>query len=147
MSRALYSWYSLPDLMALADRGAVLEGTIELERFSRLLDLLNSSEGSARARISLRRGHDDMLLMELQCDAALELVCQRCLEPVVHQVSGPVEFVVAETEGSISQLPEGVELIVLEGDRFQPAKLIEDELIVSLPLVPRHGDENHAGEN
>jgi uncharacterized protein len=147
MSHALHSWYSLPDLMALADREAVLEGTIRLERFGRLRDLLNSSEGSARARISFRRGHDDMLLMELQCDAALELVCQRCLEPVEYRVDECVEFAVAETEGSVAQLPKGVELIALEGDRFQPANLIEDELIVSLPLVPKHGDVNHRGEN
>jgi uncharacterized protein len=85
--------------------------------------------------------------MELQCDAALELVCQRCLEPVEYRVDECVEFAVAETEGSVAQLPKGVELIALEGDRFQPANLIEDELIVSLPLVPKHGDVNHRGEN
>ena len=34
-----------------------------------------------------------------------------------------------------------------EGDRFQPAILIEDELIMSLPLVPRHGDDEYLGDN
>jgi uncharacterized protein len=133
--------------MALAEREAVLEGTIELKRFGRLLDLLNSGEGSAKARLTFGLGHDDMLLMELQCDAALELVCQRCLEPIVHRVNERVEFAVAETEDSLARLPQGAELIVLEGDRLQPATLIEDELIVSLPLVPKHGDEDHRGEN
>jgi len=147
MSRALHSWYSLPDLMALAERGAVLEGTLKLAKLARLKDLLNSSAGSASARVAFSRGHDDVLLMELQCQASLELVCQRCLEPVVHEVSERVDFAVAETEDSLAMLPRGVELIALEGDRFQPATLIEDELIVSLPLVPRHGDDRHRGDN
>ena len=141
MSGSLHSWYSLPDLVALAGRGAVLEGTIPLERFGRLKELLNSCEGDATARITMRKSHDDMLLMELQCAAALELVCQRCLEPMVHEVDERVDFAVAETEDSLSVLPRDVELVVLNGDRFQPANLIEDELIVSLPLVPVHGDD------
>jgi uncharacterized protein len=143
MSAGLHSWYSLPDLMALAARGTVLEGSIELAKFGRLKDLLNASEGNARVRIALRRSHDGMLLMELQYEAALELVCQRCLEPVVHEVCETVDFAVAETEDSLAVLPQGMDLIALNGDRFQPATLIEDELIVSLPLVPRHGDDKH----
>jgi uncharacterized protein len=141
MSGALHSWYSLPDLMSLAERGAVLEGTIELAKLGRLKDLLNSCEGRARARMSLSLSHDDMLLLQLQCEADLELVCQRCLEPVVHEVREQVDFVVAENEEARSVLPQGMDLIALEGDRLQPATLIEDELIVSLPLVPKHGSD------
>lgn len=143
MSGALYSWYSLHDLMSLADRGAVLTGRLELARLDRLRGMLNSAEGSAAARLSFRRSHDDMLLMELQCEASLELVCQRCLEPVVHEVREQIDFAVADTESSIAVLPQGTDLIALEGDRLMPATLIEDELIVSLPLVPRHGDDKH----
>ena len=141
MSGALHSWYSLPDLMSLAERGAVLEGTIELAKLGRLKDLLNSCEGRATARMSLSLSHDDMLLLQLQCEADLELVCQRCLEPVVHEVREQVDFVVAENEEARSVLPQGMDLIALEGDRLQPATLIEDELIVSLPLVPKHGSD------
>lgn len=140
MSRGLFSWYSLPDLMVMAEREGVLEGDIALADLSRLKGLLNASEGSARARITLRRGHDELLLMDVECEAALELTCQRCLEPVIYKVNEKTEFAVAETEESLGILPRGTELIALDGDRFQPASVIEDELIVSLPLVPRHGD-------
>ena len=133
--------------MAMAQRGSVLEGAIEFAKFARLKDLLNASDGSARARIAFRRGHDGMLFMELQYEAALELICQRCLEPVIHEVNERVDFAVAETEDSLAVLPQGVDLISLDGDRFKPATLIEDELIVSLPLVPRHGDDEYLGEN
>jgi uncharacterized protein len=143
MSGALHSWYSLPDLMSLAERGAVLEGTFDLAKLSRLKDLLNSCEGSAKARMRFRRSDGDMLLMELECEADLELVCQRCLEAVRHRVREKIDFAVAENEDSLTVLPNGINLITLGGDRFQPSTLIEDELIVSLPLVPKHGDDNN----
>lgn len=143
MSAALESWYSLRDLMALAERGAVLEGTIDLVRFGRLKELLNSSEGSARARIAFRRSHDDVLLVELECEAALELICQHCLDPMRHEVRERVDIAVAESEDSLAVVPQGMESIALNGERFRPATVIEDELIVSLPLVPRHGDDKH----
>ncbi len=81
--------------------------------------------------------------MALECEASLQLVCQRCLEPVAHEVSEQVDFAVAENEDSLAVLPRGMDLIALEGDRLRPAKLIEDELIVALPLVPKHGDETN----
>lgn len=143
MSGALHSWYSLPDLMSLAERGAVLEGTIAIAKFERLTELLYASEGSAQARMSFRQGNGGTLLVELKCEAVLELVCQRCLKAVVHEVCEQVEFAVAENDDSLTVLPKDLTLITLDGDRFQPATLIEDELIVSLPLIAKHDDEKN----
>ena len=146
MSAGLQTWYSLPDLMALADRGAVLEGSIELDKLARLGQLLNASDGSVSARIALNRGYDGTLQLQLEYSARLELLCQRCLEPLVHEVNDCVDFAVAETEESLGVLPRGTDLIALEGERLRPATLLEDELIVSLPLVPRHGDDSIKGD-
>ena len=143
MSGALHSWYSLPDLIALAERGAVIEGQIELKKLGRLGSLLHSSQGSAKVQLHFRKRHDDLVALELRLQASLELVCQRCLEPLVHELSEQVEFVLAQDENALTVLPQGLELIALNGDRWQPAALIEDELIVSLPLVPRHGDDQN----
>ena len=143
MSGALHSWYSLPDLLALAERGAVFEGQIELTKLGRLSELLHSSDGSARVQLRFRKRYDDLVTLELRLAASLELICQRCLEPVVHEVSEQVEFAIAQDEDALTVLPQGLELIALNGDRWQPATLIEDELIVSLPMVPRHGDDQN----
>lgn len=42
-------------------------------------------------------------------------------------------------------VPAGYEPIILSGERFQPAEVIEDELIVSLPLIPRHARIEECG--
>ncbi|HJR70977.1 MAG TPA: hypothetical protein VKA43_13120, partial [Gammaproteobacteria bacterium] len=35
-------------------------------------------------------------------------------------------------------VPDGFEPFELEGGRLKPAELIEDEIIVAMPLVPKH---------
>ena len=41
--------------------------------------------------------------------------------------------------------PEGFEPFELEEGRLQPAQLIEDELIVAIPLVPKHARVEDCG--
>jgi uncharacterized protein len=143
MSRSLHTWYSLPDLDAFAERGTVLEGALELSRLRRLRDLLSSDIGRVRARLRFQRHRAGEVSFELSCEANLELVCQRCLEPMRHAVAiqAQMSVVEAETEPSMQEY----EPVFLEGDRFNPAELVEDELIVSLPLAPRHADRGQCG--
>ena len=61
------------------------------------------------------------------------------------QVVRRVSFVVLENESTDAGVPAGYEPIALSGERFQPAEFIEDELIVSLPLIPRHARVEQCG--
>ena len=145
MSPSLHTWYSLSDLDVLAQREAVLEGEMELARLTRLTELLNADVGKVWARLAFHRYRDGIVLLKLDCRTKLEFVCQRCLEPLTHLVRERVDFALLETDALTSCSPEAHELVVLGEDRFNPAVLIEDELIVSAPLVPRHATDDQCG--
>jgi uncharacterized protein len=145
MSGSLHTWYSLPDLDRLAERGAVLDGEIELKRLTRLSDLLHVDGGRVRASLRFRQRRGGRLIVEMECEATLQLICQRCLEPLAHPLLARVETELLETESVETRLPEECEPFFLDGGRFLPAQLIEDELIVSLPLVPRHARLDQCG--
>jgi uncharacterized metal-binding protein YceD (DUF177 family) len=49
-----------------------------------------------------------------------------------------VNVVLADGASLPATTPVGFEAFELEDGRFQPAQLIEDELIVAIPLVPKH---------
>ena len=76
--------------------------------------------------------------MRLEYDASFKLQCQRCLEPMEERVSRRASFLLVGGESIPAGIPEGHEPAELSGDRFQPAGFVEDELIMSLPLIPRH---------
>ena len=143
MSGSLRTWYSLPDLDRLADRGIGLKGELELKGLPRLNGILHADHGSVSADLRFRK-RGAWLIVELQYAAALELTCQRCLEALSYPVSARVEMVLVESE-TLQGVPEGCEPFVLENGRLRPVDLVEDELIMALPLVPRHAESDDCG--
>jgi uncharacterized protein len=75
----------------------------------------------------------------------VELVCQRCLEPFRHELAQRVNVVVADSDSLPATVPEGFEPFELAGGRLQPVELVEDELIVAIPLVPKHARVEDCG--
>ena len=145
MPGSLHAWYSLHDLEALAGREATLSGEIELRQLTRLHDVLHSDSGSVQASLRLSRPASMSVTADLAFEASLELICQRCLEPMRHRVSESVSLVLLEDDSSRSEYDKTREAIVLDDGKLRPASVIEDELIVSLPIIPRHEGIDECG--
>jgi uncharacterized protein len=145
MSGSLHAWYSLRDLESLANRGVALAGELDLGKLTRLTSLLHSDAGSVRATLEFRQRNDGWLGAELALEASVELVCQRCLEPFRYDLAERVQVVLADAADIPATTPEGFEPFELEAGRLQPAQLIEDELIVAIPLAPKHAGIEDCG--
>ena len=138
MSGSLHAWYSPRDLESLADRAGVLSGELQPSKLTRLVGMLHSDAGSVRASLKFGQRREGWLEVELTYTAAVELVCQRCLEPFSHELAGRVNVALADAGSAQDTVPDGYEPFELTDGRFLPADLIEDELIVSMPLAPKH---------
>ena len=145
MSGSLRAWYSLRDLESLAVREVALSGELDIDELTRLKSLLHSGVGSVRATLRFRQRGGGWLAVELDYQGSVHLVCQRCLEPFRHEVVETVNVVVTNGDSVSLAVPEGYEPFELEGGRLQPAQLIEDELIVAIPLVPKHARVEDCG--
>ena len=86
-------------------------------------------------RLTLRR-IDDVPTGRLEVNAAAQLVCQRCLQPlrVALRSTSDVAFAIGESE----RVPAGYELVAGDPKRVDLAALVEDELLLALPPIPRH---------
>ena len=138
MSGSLHAWYSRRDLESLADREGVVSGELELSRLTRLVGMLHSDAGSVKASLRFSQRRDGWLEAELTYAASVEPTCQRCLEPFRHELAGRVKVVLSDADSTSATVPEGDEPFELTDGRLLPAQLIEDELIVSMPLAPKH---------
>jgi uncharacterized protein len=83
------------------------------------------------------------MTVELTFDAVLELVCQRCLEPVELKVSEQLSLSLLDESAGEEASEDAAAL--LDRGKFNPAVLIEDELIVALPIIPRHEKLDECG--
>ena len=138
MSGSLHAGYSRRDLESLAEREGVLSGELQLSKLTRLVGMLHSDAGSVRASLKFGQWRAGGLQVELTYAAAVEFTCQRCLEPFRHELAGRVNVVLVNAGSTPDTVPEGYEPFELADGRFSPAELIEDELIVSMPLAPKH---------
>ena len=145
MSGSLHAWYSLRDLESLANRGVTLSGELEIGQLTRLRGLLHSDSGSVRATLRFRQRGDGWLASEVEYRADVELVCQRCLEPFRQELEENVNVVIADSDSLPTTVPTGFEPFELEDGRLQPVQLIEDEVIVAIPLVPKHARVEDCG--
>lgn len=75
----------------------------------------------------------------------MELTCQRCLDPIRVPVAIDAELQLAETVREISEADDEIDR-VLASRRMDVASLVEDEVILALPMAPRHEECASLGE-
>ena len=113
------------------------EGRLPLSSMTRLQGLLVDTEGDVRYAIEF--DHDALRVpyVGLRIEAGLPLVCQRSLRRFVLPVTVEQRLGLVRREDEESALPPGYEaLLVPEDGRLRPADLVEDELVLAVPVVP-----------
>ncbi|MDH3901860.1 MAG: YceD family protein, partial [Xanthomonadales bacterium] len=134
MSREYPDWIS-PNRAAEGKR--IFSGTIPLARMKRLAELLVNAQGEASFSAAFRMDLEKRIVIDLQVEAALPLICQASLEVYDEQVSRRSELAVIEEDGEQFELPEDYEPVQTENGRLAFVSLVEDELLLALPQIPR----------
>lgn len=127
------------DFMRQVELNRKIEGGYPLAKMDRLSEALLSNEGYVTAKLEF--GHSvGFACLKAQATAKLMVKCQRCLEPIETEVTGNFKFALVNSEDEFDLLPEEFEPYLLEGEEQSIIELIEDELLLSLPMVTAHTD-------
>lgn len=152
----------LPDLLdprkAVLSR-SVFEGSLPLARLSRLSALLATNaldqaatdlhvtprasakprvQGKARYRLVFGRDDEHRPVVSGRVQAALPLRCQRCADCYWLPVDAAIRLALVQGIDEAGALPDHLEPLLLEERLMRSSELIEDELILAIPAVPRH---------
>jgi uncharacterized protein len=130
------------DAREFARSGQVQEGRLPVAGFSRLAALLCDSAGEVDYRLQGSVDRRGNMRLELTSRARARLICQRCLAPMELplEVNNRLRLIDREPEWSAETAEidaDGADEIVASAT-LDVAGLIEDELLLALPLVPRH---------
>jgi len=119
------------------------EGTLPIATMSRLSEMLASSDGLLQFELDFGRDELGISYVDVRARASLALVCQRTLEPFVLPVAVDTRLGLIRQERDEAGLPPDCEpLLVAEDGRLNPAVVIEDELLLALPLIPINPDSS-----
>lgn len=133
------------DVKRFAEEGAALSGHQAVQDHPRLLaetqgrGAASPVTWSASGELRNPRHVHPEIWLHLKANALLALTCQRCLGPVDVPVEVERSFRFAADEDLAAAQDEQSEEDVLALSRgFDLFELLEDELLMELPLAPRH---------
>ncbi|HEY4582796.1 MAG TPA: YceD family protein [Lysobacter sp.] len=114
-----------------------LEGRVPLASLKRLSSLLADPEGDVTFSLDFDRDKLGVAYVEIRAEARLPLVCQRTLERFFLPVRIDQRMGLIRDEAEESALPPGYEaLLVDESGEMGTLDIVEDELILAVPVVP-----------
>ena len=124
------------DGLAFARNAAVLKGRLGMESLRRLaqsgcsgsvLDFVLTGEINERGEPRLK----------LAVDGSVRLECQRCLGSLDFPVHLEAQLEFASIEAEITAADDDIERVVASRE-MSVAALVEDEVLLALPMVPKH---------
>ena len=120
------------------DNGASLQGFIPLSRFARFRNLLASEEGEIDVRLHFEEVGSGLAVVVGAASVSVELFCQNCLDIMALQVVIDVNTRLVKSDSELHSLAANIDGIVVDTPRLSLTELLEDDLILVLPMVPRH---------
>jgi len=131
------------DPRKLADRGVTLQGEIPLESLPRLRAQLAEDGGAVRALLEFARDEQRAAVIRGELDVEVRMICQRCLEVVSLPIHGEYDYAVVREESAAQAQPKGYDLLEVGEEPLDLLALVEDELLLALPIVPVHEHCQH----
>lgn len=72
--------------------------------------------------------------------AVVKMTCQRCLEVVEVPLSAQMSLGFSQSEEALAELPDNLEPYLLEEEEALLADVLEQELILAMPIVAYHAE-------
>ncbi len=127
----------LRDVEKLADAQAAFDYDLAVEQLPGFPLKHTTGGGRVKARVRFAR-EQGWPRAEVELDARVEMICQRCLRPMDVAVSTDSPVVLVESEAAAQQAPAESETFLLTEAQLRIDALVAEELLLALPLVPLH---------
>jgi uncharacterized protein len=122
-----------------------LQGSLLVKSMPRLTAALASDAGEVRVELEVGADLARRVTVTGSIDAELELQCQRCMEPVRLTVHATPYLAWVKSDEQLAALPEEYEPLLSANGSVDLRELVTEELLLALPLVPRHEGDAACG--
>ena len=126
----------------------VFEGTADPSRFPDLAESLANDEGELRFKVTARLEGERRRVLSCIIEGFVFLTCQRSLEAFRHELTITDVLVLVDSESELPPIQEesdAEDYIVADGP-IDVLDLVEEEVLLALPMVPRKPGLNEGEE-
>jgi uncharacterized protein len=135
---------SLPhklDPYRFAENAISVHGKLPINQLTRLTPALEDTTGDVDVTLDFGIDEQGIHYMRGHYKAQLSLQCQRCMGSFFYGIIGDFLSGIVGTEEEAEKLPDRYDPVITEEGMLVVSNIIEDELIVSLPIVPMHKEQ------
>lgn len=129
------------DPFRFAEQNLGLTGTVKIADMQRLRFTLNPSNEVVSVNLQFGIDEQKITFLKGHLETQLPLQCQRCMEPFVYEIITDFILGIVNTLDEANALPERYEPALAKEGHLALRELIEDEIILNLPIIPRHEPE------
>ena len=134
-------WSRRAPVDTLVGTETAVEFSIPLAELPRVSHELTNKDGEAKGKVrfSRQQGH---AVADLDVSAQPEVVCQRCMQPMRWPVKVKSRVALVSDYDAADRVPEGFEVFLVEADSVSVRDLVDEEVMLALPHVPRHDEDS-----
>jgi uncharacterized protein len=133
-----HGWSKARDLAKLAETRAQFEFEVPLGDLPGIPEEFSVAEGPVQLRLQFGRERG-LTTVRIRLNAVLKPLCQRCLNEMRVPIAADSWLVVVDSDAQAAAVPEEFETFLAPDGHCSLAALAAEELLLSLPIVPRHG--------
>lgn len=130
------------DPWKLADKGAKITGSIPLAGMRRLNEIQAPQKNEVNFILEFCIDPQGVVYLQGHIDAKAILQCQRCLELYEQHISAEFLLSPVTNDKEAAKLPAPYEALLVENNMVELAVVIEDEILLNLPIIAKHVPED-----
>jgi uncharacterized protein len=146
-----YAYYCAPMAMTLIPdyvdarkifaQHAHIKGNMHIIAFARFCEGLVDSSGNALVELEFYLDEKYRRIIAGRLEANVNVLCQRCLEPTEISLNESFRLAMVETDEQAENLPTDLDPWLCNDSRLRLADIIEEQLILSMPIVSYHKND------
>jgi uncharacterized protein len=132
-------WSKARDLAKLAEMRAQFEFEVPLGDLPGIPEEFSLAEGPVQLWLQFGRERG-LTLVHIRLNAVLKPLCQRCLNEMRLPIAADSWLAAVQSDAQAGAVPEEFETFLAPDGHSSLAALAAEELLLSLPIVARHGN-------
>ena len=124
----------------LSREAAVLDFDIAVTQLPRVSSRVELLGGRVQGRVHFGRDAH-RAVAEVTLEGEVQLRCQRCMRPMALSLSARTSVALLGSAHEADALSGAFEPVLAREGRISVAELVEEEVLLSLPIVPMHAEQ------
>ena len=126
------------DPIRLCKQGAILQGSVTLSVLPRLQELCDQADQAVDVTLTLGVDATGIFFIRGEVKGVVQLCCQRCNAEMRQSLDLSFALSPVNSYERVKKLTSMYEPLMITDENVILTEMVEDEILLALPMVPRH---------